>query len=414
MEEAERDPKLVERVMLAGAWVAPLSFFIRIPGMYLPPTLAWAAAAFLVLTAADRENLIAAINWPVLAFWTMFAFIALSTQLSTPSEYLLRGWVDIIVLGANVLAFTVIRGYYDRRPDAWLRFLGHLGASSVVMAFVLTVRAIAIGNSEQFVGVDSFALGLGTVAGAYTAAFAAGAAALIVFATTRRQLVAGIIAFVVHGNAMVLCLARGPWLAFAVAVIVVVPLAAIIFGRRFRPGVTVLRTLGTLVALPIFFRIAIEYSDFIRRLLVQRVVQVVQVDAGTGFSRIIMWNAMLRDAGRSPVFGHGASAYRAVAERLGVQGTVSENFPIEILHAGGAVGVGFLLLGLAGVGYHCLLKPGAFRNPAATAACLAAAVAIAMASMTNPAAWNGLFWILLGLAATRPTTSSSDASLAAG
>jgi hypothetical protein len=395
-------PKGIEFVMLAGAWIAPLSFFIRSPGAYLPPTLAWTLVAVVVLATADRQRLVAAINWPVLAFSTMFAFIALSTLFATPSEYLFRGSVDIIVLSINILAFTVVRGYYATRPDAWLRFIRHLAASSVLMALGLTLRAISIGNSEQFVGVDSFALGLGTVAGAYTATFAAAAAVLIVFATTRRQLIAGIVAFIIHGNAMVLCLARGPWLAFAAAVITVVPLLAWKFGRQFNWKTTTLRALGTLVALPIFFRIAIEYNDFIRRLLVQRVVEVVKVDAGTGFSRLIMWQAILHDAGRSPVFGRGASAYREVSERLGVHGTVSENFPVEIMHSGGAVGITFLLLALTGVAYHCFLKPGAQRNPAVTAACLAGAAAVVVASMTNPAAWNGLFWIILGLAASRP------------
>jgi hypothetical protein len=406
---AERRPhsKGVELVMLSGAWVAPFSFFLGLPGLYLPPMLGWALMALLTLTAADRDRLIAAINGPVLAFLTMFAFVTLSTLTATPAEYKFRGFVDIVVLLMNVIAFTVVRGYYATRPEAWLRFIRHLGLASVLMAFVLSVRAISIGNSEQFVGVDSFSLGLGTVAGSYTAMFAAAFAAVIVFATTRRQLYAGIIGFVVHGNAMVLCLARGPWLAFAVAVVTMVPLAAWKFGRMFRLRTTILRTMGTLVALPIFFRIAIEYNDFIRRLLVQRVVEVVNLEAGTGFSRLVMWEAIIRDFWRSPVFGRGASAYREISERLGVFGTVSENYFVETLHSGGAVGFAFLVAGIVGVLIHCAFRPGAERHPPYTAACLTAVAAIVVASMTNPAAWNGLFWVVLGLAAARPTEATS-------
>jgi hypothetical protein len=36
-----------------------------------------------------------------------------------------------------------------------------------------------------------------------------------------------------------------------------------------------------------------------------------------------------------------------------------------------------------------------------------------LASMTNPAAWNGLFWLVLGLAATRPVTALTGETLSA-
>jgi hypothetical protein len=112
----------------------------------------------------------------------------------------------------------------------------------------------------------------------------------------------------------------------------------------------------------------------------------------------------LRDAERSPVFGHGASAYREISESLGVHGTVSENFVVEIFHAGGGVSVLLLVAGLSGVLLYCLQKPGADRRPAATAACLAGAVALILGAMTNPAAWNGLFWVMMGAVAARPAS----------
>jgi hypothetical protein len=110
----------------------------------------------------------------------------------------------------------------------------------------------------------------------------------------------------------------------------------------------------------------------------------------------------LRDAERSPVFGHGASAYREISESLGVHGTVSENFVVEIFHAGGGVSVLLLVAGLSGVILYCLLKPGADEKPTHTAACLAGGVALIFGAMTNPAAWNGLFWVMMGVVASRP------------
>ena len=75
---------------------------------------------------------------------------------------------------------------------------------------------------------------------------------------------------------------------------------------------------------------------------------------------------------------------------------------VEIFHAGGGASVLLLLVGLAGIMLYCLLQPGARRRPAYTAACLAGGVAAIVGSMTNPAAWNGLFWVLMGMVASRP------------
>lgn len=405
-------------VMLAGAWLAPFSFFVDVPviGLYVRFLHIWTGVALLVLIAADRDRLVAAIDIPVVAFWTMLVFLVLSTFLATPLEYRGRGLVDIRVFFLNVLAFTLIRGYYAWRPDAWVRFIQNLAASSMLMGVALTMRAVAAGNAGQALGFDSFALGLGTVAGTYTATFAAAAAAVIVFATTRRQLAAGLIGFAIQGDAMVLALARGPWIAFGLAIITTIPFAAWRFRGRFKIRRVALRGLATLLTLPLFFRVAIEISPFIKRLLVVRVVEVVNISSGTAWSRLILWRLLLNDAGRSPVFGLGAASYRDISERLGIQGSVSENFVVEMLHAGGIVTLCFLAIGLLGVAYSCVFKPGAEIRPAYTAACLTGATALVIASMTNPAAWDGLFWILIGLAATRPlgVTPAAAEPLAAG
>jgi len=395
--------------MLAGAAVAPFDLFVVLPGIghYLRALHVWVAIVVAVLALTDRERLVAAIDWPMLAFWTMFAFILLSTLVGTPAEYKMSGLASVRVLLVNLLGYTAVRAYYATRPEAWRRFFLTLGGSSVVVAILLTGRAIAVGKTGHAIGEDSFALGLGTVAGSLAATFAAAAAGAIVFATTGRQLVAGLVAFVAHGNAMVFALARGPWLAFGAALLTTIPILAWRFGRRFSVWRTLARGVAILISLPLFFRAAIVVSPFISQMLVQRVVDVVNVESGTAFSRIIMWRAFLHDVGRSPVFGRGAAAYQDISERLGVPGTVTENFVLEILHAGGIVALAFFGVGLVGVALHCLLKPGASERPEVTAACLTGGVAIVLASMTNPTAWETLFWIVLGLAATRPVTATS-------
>jgi hypothetical protein len=401
----------VDIVMLVGAWLAPFSFFVDVPviGLYVRFLHIWTGVALLVLVASERERLLAAIDIPIGAFWTMHAYLVLSTLLATPQEYRGRGLVDIRVFFLNVLAFTLMRCYYADRPAAWLRFVMNLAASSMLMGIALTIRAVAAGKAGQALGFDSFALGLGTVAGTYTATFAAAAAAVVVFATTRRQLAAGLVGFVIQGDAMVLALARGPWLAFGIAIITTIPILAWRFHGRFRISRVAARGLATLLSLPIFFRIAIVISPFIAKLLVVRVVEVVNISSGTAWSRLTLWKLLLHDAWRSPVVGLGAASYRDISERLGIQGSVSENFVVEMLHAGGVVTLCFLVIGLLGVAYSCLLKPGAESRPAYTAACFTGATALVIASMTNPAAWDGLFWILIGLAATRPVTASGAA-----
>ncbi len=409
MDGARGAPNRTEQLMILGAWLAPFNFFlgVQIGGLYLRPLHLWAIVAAGVLAVVDGRKLIAAVDGPVLSFWTMFAFIALSTLLATPAQYKFRGLADVGLLLLNVLAFSVVRCHYEGREREWTRFLLHLGVSSVVMSSALIVRAFAAGASGQAVGVDSFALGLGTVAGTYTATFAAAAAVAIVFAETRRQLTAATIAYVVHANAALFCLARGPWLAFLIAVLVSVPLAAWTFGRPRRTQTIALRLVLILAAIPVFAEITV-FNPFMRGLVVQRVVQVVNLEAGTGSSRLIMWQEFLHDAGRSPIFGHGAAAYREISEGLGVQGSVSENFVVEILHAGGAVAVTFLLLGLGWVALRCLFEPGGGRRPAIIAGCFAALVAMVISSMTNPAGWNGLFWLLGGLVAARPVMAARE------
>jgi hypothetical protein len=390
-----------ELVMLAGAVVAPFNsyFEFHIGGL---PLLVWGFIAALVVIAADRWRVLFAIDGPVLALWGMFLFVLLATTLATPAEYKPYGIADVVVLLLSLAAFTAIRCYYLRRPEVWTRFFVALAISSVFMSFALVVRALIAANSGQAMGEDSYVLGLGTIVGTYTATFAAASAAAAVFATSRRVFAFGLVAFVVHGVAALLALARGPWLAFLIAMVVVMPIAAWRFRGRFTIKGLLLRTASLLVALPAVAGTMFVVSPLVQELVAQRFFQLVTLDSGTGWSRLVMWQAFLRDALSSPVFGHGAGAYREISQSMGVQDTVSENFVVEIFHAGGGVSVVLLLVGLGGIMLYCLLQPGARRRPAHTAACLAGGVALIVGSMTNPAAWNGLFWVLLGIVATRP------------
>jgi hypothetical protein len=401
ISRSPRDLSGAEQVMLTGACVAPFNsyFNFHIGGL---PLLIWGFVAALVVIAVFRGEAIDALDGPVLALWAMFLFLLLSTLCATPDAYKPNGIADVVVLGLNLAAFSAIRCYYVLRPQGWDRFFTTLAISSVCMSLALVARALIAARSGQAMGEDSYILGLGTIVGTYTSAFAASAAAAAVFATSRRGFMLAMGAFLVHGVAALLALARGPWLAFFLAVLIVIPLSALRFWRQFSiPGVLT-RTLTLFVMLPAVAGAMFVSSPLVRSLVTQRFFQIVKLDAGTGWSRVVMWKLFLRDAERSPVFGHGASAYREISESFGVHGTVSENFVVEIFHAGGGVSVLLLVAGLTGVILYCLLKPGADANPARTVACLAGGVALILGAMTNPAAWNGLFWVMMGVVASRP------------
>lgn len=397
--------------MLAGAAIAPFNFFlgVYISGLYLRPLHIWALGSLLVLLATLGRQLPRAVDGSLLALSAMFCFLALSTLAATPAEYKFRGVADVGLLTLNIFAFAVVRCYYALRPDRWPRFFAVLAGSSVAMSLGLIGRALLAAKSGMPTGVDSYALGLGTVAGTYTATFAAAATGAMVFATNRRGFFLALGAFVVHGLAAILSLARGPWLAYVAAVLTMIPLAAWRFRGRFSMVGTLVRGGSIALAAPTLSAIVLLASPFARKLVMQRFFELVKLDAGTGSARVIMWKAFWRDGLRSPLFGHGAAAYREVAEHLGVKGTVSENFVIEMFHAGGAVSVALLLTALIGVLASCLLAPGAEQKPAHTAACLTAGVAVIVASTTNPAAWNALFWLILGLVASRPARDTASA-----
>ena len=398
--------------MLTGACVAPFNsyFEFHIGGL---PLLIWGFAAALIVIAVFRQQVIDVIDGPSLALWGMFFFVLLSTALATPAEYKPYGIADVVVLALNLAAFSAIRSYYVLRPEGWERFFTALAVSSVCMSLALVVRALIAAGSGQAMGEDSYILGLGTIVGTYTSAFAAAAAAAAVFATSTRRFIFAMCAFVVHGVAALLALARGPWIAFLLAVFTVIPIAAWRFRRQFTGLRVATRALSLMIALPAVAGTLFVSSPLVRALVTQRFFQIVKLDAGTGWSRVVMWKMFLRDAERSPIFGHGASAYREISESLGVHGTVSENFVVEIFHAGGGVAVLLLVAGLGSVVGYCLMKPGADRRAPFTAACLAGGVALIFGAMTNPAAWNGLFWVMMGVVASSPATEESTAPAAA-
>src|SRR3989442_1657960 len=148
----------------------------------------------------------------------MVAFVFSSTMLGTPTEYRSRGLLDAALLGINLSAFTITYGVLRLR-NAWAEFTVALFVSSLFASGLLAARAVFVARSGVFMLSDSYILGLGTVTGTFTAAFAAAAVTALAFATSGHLRIVAAIGVGLHGIAAGLALARGPWLAFAVAVL---------------------------------------------------------------------------------------------------------------------------------------------------------------------------------------------------
>jgi O-antigen ligase/polysaccharide polymerase Wzy-like membrane protein len=403
MESATLPPPL-RRALQIGALIAPLNFWVALSvgGMSLRPLHLWVLAYGSLLIIRYRGELLRPFSAPTLAMVSMYGALVVSTIFATPDEYRGRAVQDLLLLALNIGAFACVRGALADRPEAARDFVHWLSAGAAFSALALTGRALLASTSTTAVGEDSFALGLGTVAGTFTTAFAAAAQTAVVFAPTRRYALAATGIMLVSGTAAILSLARGPWIGFALSVPTVIGIGAWQLRRARSMRGLVWRVALPSVALLVASVGLIAFNGRALRLVIARVLDLGRLTGGTASSRLQLWTAMTDDFLYSPVFGHGAAAYRRLSQLLGIQTSVSENFAIEVLHAGGVVAAMFLASGVglcvgASLRHHD--APG--RDTATLRlAVLAGTTTMLIGALTNPAGWDGLFWVVLACAAS--------------
>jgi hypothetical protein len=250
------------------------------------------------------------------------------------------------------------------------------------------------------VGVDSFVLGLGTVNGTYTTAFAACASVLLVFSEQKRQFLLAGLCLAAFAAASLLSLARGPWLAFMGGTAASMGIGYWHARRTLSIRTIILRLLIPFVSIGVVAITIMAVSSTVRGLILARFLALTNLATGSGWGRVQLYQEVIRDAQRSLVFGNGAASYRAVSELLGVRGSVSENFVVEMLHASGIVGVSFLALGLGRIILHGVKRAAPGIPRPIPAALIAGGLTLIGGAMTNPSFWNGLFWMILGIVAT--------------
>lgn len=392
----------IRSLCLFGAAVAPFNLIVSIPfgGLTMRPLHLWAVMLLLVYIATEPGELARSVGPATLSLVVFCACITLSTILATPPELRGRGLADSLLLLLNVLAFAVTVAALSGRPALWNRVAVITAVSAIGAAAILTYRARHLSQTGNTAGTDSELLSIGTVRGTYNMAFTAGAAAFAIFSRRTAWILGAFAALAAYTSAGVLSLARGAWLGFTVGLLV----ALVVGVWRTRGESRALRltgrTLATLIVMAFSAAVTILSTPRGPALVVDRVATATVTDRGTGFSRLQMWHALSMDVMRSPMFGHGAASYRRISQMLGSRTTISENFGLEMLHAGGVTAVIWLLIAGALALSHVVRATDRRDRLAPALACLAAVVAVGVGTLTNPAAWDGLFWLLLGLAAS--------------
>ncbi len=400
-------------MILAGAALLPFNYLV---GVDLGPANVralhlWAPVALAVGLVFRPRTQVGTLAPITLLFATTAMAVALSTLLATPADYRTRGMLDCLMLALNVLAFAVTYANLAADSELWQSFFQMLVGASAVASIMLVAQALTA-TTTGTLRDDASAFGLGTVTGTYVTAFAAAAAVSVAFVTSGKARIIALVALGLHTVAATLALARGPWVGFALALTVVVPL-----GLWVRPGKTLLGPIGRLATAGVLVGLSVGtlfiFNPAALRIALVRVLQIANLSSGTGLTRVNLFNALLTDALESPVFGHGASAYRRTSELIGVQGSISENFALEMFHAGGLVAA---LPFLVGLGLVVMATFRAVRSAAwGTMAllCLGALIAMLFGAMTNPAAWNASYWVTLAMcAALDPVARSGTRSKA--
>jgi hypothetical protein len=394
----------MERIVLLGALLAPFNYLVGVPlgDTTIHPLEPWAALLLAATLIFEPRILLAAADIPTMLLWTMFAFVLTSTVFATPDEYRARGFFDVLLLGMNLAAFMLTYGRLRSGRTNWAAFAGVLFASSLAASAFLTLRALSITGGGVFAGADSFVLGLGTVAGTYTAAFTAASMAGMTFGRTRRLRLAMLVGVAVHGVAASFALARGPWIALGVAFVGCLLLGMSSRPRLLAPAIVLGRGFLAALVLAVVTTATAMANSVVGGLLGQRLVGITNVTTGTGLSRLTLFRALFADALDSPLFGHGASAYRRISELLAYQGSVSENFLLEMFHAGGALAALPLAIAAALVLLRLVRSLRVPDQGGAPLIYLAGLVTLMLGALTNPAAWNTMFWILLAMGAALP------------
>lgn len=371
-----------------------LAVLLLRPGVARYPTWAWQYAApmlglfatALIFTVNNSPDLGRALGHVLLLGMNLCHAWLLLLLIGEDQDLLRRclqlvAWATIVALGWTVLVMMAAQAgvgavqgmiFYDRLP-----LVGPAG--------------IRTGDIARFIW--------GVVLGSYF-----GSLALICAGLLRSREWGSWLLFGTGGVAgtvgIVLGLARGPLVAFLGGV-ATYGLGLLVQGRLVRVATTAAGALGLLLAA----YVAVDLIDSprfpVRDAFVGRVVQLAtpaQYSTGTAGERLRMWQLMLEDVRANPLVGSGFDTYR---KYVPTNETVSESFPVEILHATGVIGfaayAAFQLLAVWRAVRVILRHRLATPISHAVLTLLAAHTGLTLASATNPSGSGALYWLLFAL-----------------
>ena len=348
---------------------------------------------------------------PFLAwFLSADAVYLLSTLWHRGNPFFSKGIADCFLFLANVLQYVLIVRFLLADAEKFgrvLRFFLHVSTTYAglnILAFVL--GQLKIGPFEDIFDYVHGDLGyfvrmknLGTTEGTYIGFTVVVLLSLLLFCRdnppfTRKRLV---LMLVVNGGAFVLTFARGPWLAVALTLAVLVTFMLIRLPRH--RAVVVVRELAfVFIVLAVAGWGLLLNSPSLAESASERFASSSVLEAGTAAARIELWENMWEDWKLAPWFGHGAHDYAKFRDDDPTG--ISENFLLEFLHSAGLVGFSLFCIAIVTIvtrGIGPLSSPEGLRHMPFGLPILAGFCAMCLSSLTNPGMTGGLFWVVIAL-----------------
>ena len=225
-------------------------------------------------------------------------------------------------------------------------------------------------------------------------------ASAALYLTDRRALVFTLASILVGSLGVYMSYTRSAWLAmFLVFSLLAVGIWRSDLGAERRRSVILL--LGTTIVVGYVLSIGINLiSDRdATTALIQRSGQLLESRAGSGASRLSVWNFALRDWIRKPWFGWGLLSFES--ESVPSTNGWLYSSVVQTLHDTGLVGVTFMLWVCAGIALHTWRSFREADSPidkGIALGYLAGQAALFFTSQFSSFFWGGPTWVLFGLA----------------
>jgi O-antigen ligase len=336
------------------------------------------------------------------------AVYLLSTLWHRQSPFFSKGIADCFLFLLNVLQYVLVARFLlgdAGRFGRVLRFFLYVStiyAGLNILAFVLGQAKIGPfggifdyvhGDLGYFVRIKNF----GTTEGTYVGFTVVVLLSLLLFCRenppfTRKKLV---LMLMLNGGAFVLTFARGPWLAVALTLAMLVAFMLVRLPRR-RAVIVVKELAFVFIVLAVAGGGLLLNSPSLAESASERFTSSSVLEAGTAAARIELWENMWEDWKLAPWFGHGAHDYAKFRDDDPTG--ISENFLLEFLHSAGLVGFSLFCITIVTIvvrGIGPLSSPEGLRRMPFGLPILAGFCAMCLSSLTNPGMTGGFFWAVI-------------------